>query len=96
MSNATEAPWSQHYRMYDYVTVELPALIAANFAVRGDRAGIFGHSMGGHGALVCGLRNPEQYRSISAFAPIAAPKKRLRAIWAATQQPGTPTTQRNW
>ncbi|GAB4138847.1 MAG: S-formylglutathione hydrolase [Cyanobacteria bacterium J069] len=71
--NATAAPWSQHYRMYDYVTAELPALIAANFAVRGDRTGIFGHSMGGHGALVCGLRNPDQYRSISAFAPIAAP-----------------------
>lgn len=71
--NATEAPWNQHYHMYDYVVDELPQLIQTNFAVKGDRAGIFGHSMGGHGALVCGLKNPDRYRSISAFAPIAAP-----------------------
>lgn len=71
--NATEAPWSQHYHMYRYVVDELPALINAHFPVRGDRTGIMGHSMGGHGALVCGLRNPERYQSISAFAPIAAP-----------------------
>jgi S-formylglutathione hydrolase len=71
--NATEAPWSQHYHMYDYVVKELPALIQSNFAIKGDRAGIFGHSMGGHGALVCGLRNPDTFRSISAFAPIVAP-----------------------
>ncbi len=73
--NATEMPWAQHYRMYDYVTRELPALINKEFAVRGDRAGIFGHSMGGHGALICGLKNPNQYASISAFAPIAAPSQ---------------------
>ncbi|MEM8543702.1 MAG: S-formylglutathione hydrolase [Cyanobacteria bacterium P01_H01_bin.119] len=71
--NATEAPWSSHYQMYSYVTEELPALVQQNFAIKGDRQGIFGHSMGGHGALVCGLRNPDKYRSISAFAPIAAP-----------------------
>ena len=71
--NATEAPWSRHYRMYDYVTGELPALVAAHFPVDADRAGIAGHSMGGHGALVCALRNPGRYRSVSAFAPIAAP-----------------------
>jgi len=71
--NATEAPWSRHYRMYDYVTEELPALVAAHFPVHADRAGIAGHSMGGHGALVCALRNPGRYRSVSAFAPIAAP-----------------------
>ncbi|MGH8226068.1 MAG: S-formylglutathione hydrolase [Gammaproteobacteria bacterium] len=71
--NATEAPWSAHYRMYDYVVEELPAVVAANFPVRADCAGIFGHSMGGHGALVVALRNPERYRSVSAFAPIAAP-----------------------
>jgi S-formylglutathione hydrolase len=71
--NATEAPWAAHYRMYDYVVEELPALIAEEFPVDHGRCGIFGHSMGGHGALVIGLRNPQRYRSISAFAPISAP-----------------------
>ena len=71
--DATEAPWSQHYRMYSYITEELPATIAANFPIRSDRQGIFGHSMGGHGALVCGLRRPDLFKSISAFAPIVAP-----------------------
>ncbi len=73
--NATESPWAKHYQMYDYVTEELPGLIAQQFSVKGDRAGIFGHSMGGHGALVCGLKNPDKYVSISAFAPIAAPSQ---------------------
>jgi S-formylglutathione hydrolase len=73
--DATESPWNQHYRMYSYVVDELPALIHHNFAVQPDRAGIFGHSMGGHGALVCGLRHPDRYQSISAFAPIAAPSQ---------------------
>lgn len=71
--DATAEPWSQHYRMYSYVVEELPQVIAANFPVQGDRQSIFGHSMGGHGALVCALKNPGQYRSVSAFAPIAAP-----------------------
>jgi len=71
--DAIAAPWNQYYRMYSYIVDELPALINANFPVQSDRAGIFGHSMGGHGALVCGLRNPDKFRSISAFAPIAAP-----------------------
>lgn len=71
--DATEAPWSGHYRMYSYVTKELPALIERHFPVRGDTRGVFGHSMGGHGALVVGLRNQERYRSVSAFAPISAP-----------------------
>jgi len=71
--DAIAAPWNQHYHMYSYIVDELPALINANFPVQSDRAGIFGHSMGGHGALVCGLRNPDKFRSISAFAPIAAP-----------------------
>lgn len=71
--NATEAPWNLHYRMYSYVVEELPQVIAQNFPVDTAHQGIFGHSMGGHGALVCGLRNPEQFKSISAFAPIAAP-----------------------
>jgi S-formylglutathione hydrolase len=71
--DATEQPWAAHYRMYSYVTVELPALIAANFPANMERQGIFGHSMGGHGALICALRNPSKYRSVSAFAPIVAP-----------------------
>ncbi len=71
--DATEEPWSKYYRMYSYVTRELPELVAALLPARADASGIFGHSMGGHGALVCALRNPEQYRSVSAFAPIAAP-----------------------
>lgn len=70
--NATQQPWAQHYRMYDYVVDELPALIEANFPVS-DKRGISGHSMGGHGALVCALKNPGRYRSVSAFAPIANP-----------------------
>jgi len=74
--DATEEPWSAHYRMYSYVTRELPALIAAKFAVADtSRQSIMGHSMGGHGALVCALRNPGQYRSVSAFAPIVAPSQ---------------------
>ncbi|MBT9314295.1 S-formylglutathione hydrolase [Leptothoe spongobia] len=76
--DATENPWTQNYRMYSYVTEELPTLIHQNFAADPARQGIFGHSMGGHGALVCGLRNPEKYQSISAFAPIAAPS---RCVW---------------
>jgi len=76
--DATRAPWSAHYRMYSYVTRELPGVVAASFPADLARQGIFGHSMGGHGALVCALRNPDQYRSLSAFAPIAAP---LRCPW---------------
>jgi S-formylglutathione hydrolase len=70
--NATEQPWARHYRMHDYVVEELPALIEANFPAS-DRRAISGHSMGGHGALVCALRNPGRYRSVSAFAPINHP-----------------------
>lgn len=73
--DATEAPWSAHYRMYSYVTQELPKLILANFPGDAARQGVFGHSMGGHGALVCALRNPETYKSVSAFAPIVAPTR---------------------
>ncbi len=71
--DATAQPWAAHYRMYSYVTRELPALISANFPENGARRGIFGHSMGGHGALVIGLREPRAWRSVSAFAPIANP-----------------------
>ncbi len=75
--NATQAPWAQHYRMHDYVVHELPALIEASFPVS-DQRGISGHSMGGHGALVCALRNPGRYQSLSAFAPICNP---MAAPW---------------
>ena len=71
--NATEEPWSRHYHMYDYVTRELPAAIFDDFPGDADRHGLCGHSMGGHGALTIGLRNPGTYRSISAFAPICSP-----------------------
>ena len=71
--DATEEPWSRHYRMYSYITQELAALVERNFPIDPRRQGIFGHSMGGHGALTIGLRNPERFRSISAFAPISAP-----------------------
>lgn len=70
--NATQAPWSEHYRMYDYVLEELPALIEANFPVTDARA-IAGHSMGGHGAIMMALRNPSRYLSVSAFSPITNP-----------------------
>ncbi|MEM6445869.1 MAG: S-formylglutathione hydrolase [Cyanobacteria bacterium P01_D01_bin.123] len=73
--DATEEPWSAHYQMYSYVTQELPDLVAKHFPVRSDRQGIFGHSMGGHGALICALKNPDRYRSVSAFAPICAPSQ---------------------
>ena len=72
--NASQAPWSSHYRMHDYVVDELPALIDASFATTSARS-ISGHSMGGHGALVLALRNPGRYRSVSAFAPIVAPSQ---------------------
>jgi S-formylglutathione hydrolase len=71
--NATIAPWSEYYQMYSYITEELPQVIRKNLPVNPKQQSIFGHSMGGHGALICALRNPEQYRSVSAFAPIAAP-----------------------
>ncbi|TBV75347.1 S-formylglutathione hydrolase [Pseudoxanthomonas winnipegensis] len=70
--NATQQPWAAHYRMDDYIVEELPALIEANFPVSEARS-IFGHSMGGHGALAIALRNPQRYRSVSAFSPIVAP-----------------------
>jgi S-formylglutathione hydrolase len=71
--DATEAPWSKHYRMYSYVVDELPGVITANFPADIARSGIMGHSMGGHGALTIALKNPDKYQSLSAFAPIAAP-----------------------
>jgi S-formylglutathione hydrolase len=73
--NATEDPWRVNYRMYDYITDEIPALIAANFPILPELSAIFGHSMGGHGALTIALRNPDRYRSVSAFSPIVAPSQ---------------------
>ncbi|SEN16903.1 S-formylglutathione hydrolase [Brachymonas denitrificans] len=72
--NATQQPWAQHYRMEDYVVQELPALIEAHFPAN-ELRGIFGHSMGGHGALTLALRHPGRYCSVSAFAPIVAPSQ---------------------
>ena len=71
--NATEEKWKKNYRMYSYVTSELPEVVRTNFNVNPDRQSIFGHSMGGHGALICTLKNPGMYRSVSAFAPICNP-----------------------
>ena len=76
--NATEAPWNTHYQMYDYITIELAMLVAERFSADASRQGIFGHSMGGHGALTIGLKNPQTYSSISAFAPICSP---IRCPW---------------
>jgi S-formylglutathione hydrolase len=73
--NATQSPWAAHYRMYDYVKDELVAVVNANLPIDPARKSISGHSMGGHGAILIGVRNPESYRSISAFAPIAAASK---------------------
>lgn len=71
--DATATPWSANYRMFSYVTEELPAWLAANFPADTRRMGVMGHSMGGHGALVAALRRPDLFRACSAFAPISAP-----------------------
>jgi S-formylglutathione hydrolase len=92
--DATQAPWSSHYKMYSYVTEELPALIASHFPIKPDRQGIFGHSMGGHGALICALKNPDRYCSVSAFAPITAPMQCPWGQKAFTHYLGT--DQANW
>lgn len=76
--DATEKPWSDHYKTYSYVVEELPSIIEENFLARSGARGIFGHSMGGHGALTIALKNPDLYQSVSAFAPICAP---TRAPW---------------
>ena len=76
--NATEKPWAEHYQMYSYITEELPSLIAEQFRADMNRQGIFGHSMGGHGAMTIALKNPDRFKSCSAFAPIVNP---LTADW---------------
>ena len=73
--NATQAPWAAHFRMESYVVHELPALVEQHFAAASDKRGIFGHSMGGHGALSLALRHPGRYASVSAFSPIVAPSQ---------------------
>ena len=73
--DATQEPWARHYRMWTYVTDELPSLVASEFPVDMERQGITGHSMGGHGALTVALRHPGRFRSVSAFAPIVAPSQ---------------------
>jgi S-formylglutathione hydrolase len=73
--DATQAPWAQHWRMGSYVNDELRRFVLANFAARADRVGIFGHSMGGHGALTLALKHPGTYQSVSALAPIASPTR---------------------
>jgi S-formylglutathione hydrolase len=71
--NATQPPWAKHYRMYDYVTKELPSLLEAELPLIPNVKSVSGHSMGGHGALICALKNPTAYKSVSAFAPICNP-----------------------
>lgn len=78
--DATQAPWSTHYNMYTYVTEELPAIIAANFPADMARQSVFGHSMGGHGAMTIALKQPDRYKACSAFAPIVQPST---ADWSA-------------
>ena len=76
--DSTQEPWAAHYRMYSYITKELPAVINRHFQVDEGRVGLFGHSMGGHGALTIAFKNPDQYKSVSAFAPICSP---MRCPW---------------
>lgn len=79
--NATQAPWLEHYQMYDYVTKELPVLLEANLPLLPGIKSISGHSMGGHGALICALKNPTSYKSVSAFSPICNP---VNCGWGST------------
>ncbi|MFD1326814.1 S-formylglutathione hydrolase [Mycoplana ramosa] len=78
--DATEKPWTENFQMYTYITEELPALIGEQFRIDMSRQGVFGHSMGGHGAMTIALKNPDRFRSCSAFAPIVAPSS---ADWSA-------------
>ncbi|MEJ2362397.1 MAG: S-formylglutathione hydrolase [Gammaproteobacteria bacterium] len=71
--NATQSPWSEHFHMYDYISTELPSLLEANLPLLAGHKSVTGHSMGGHGALICALKNPGAYASVSAFAPICNP-----------------------
>ncbi|KAJ1918543.1 hypothetical protein H4219_002557 [Mycoemilia scoparia] len=96
--NATTPKWSKHYNMYSYVNEELPELINANFNVDSQRVSIFGHSMGGHGALISALKNPGKFKSVSLFAPICNPIDCNPGQKAFTEYLGklTPETQPLW
>lgn len=93
--NATEKPWAPHFRMWDYITEELPEFLGQNFAIDLDRQSITGHSMGGHGALTMAMNLPDRFRSVSAFAPIANPtasdwgRKQLTAYMGADESKWT-------
>lgn len=89
--DATREPWSRYYRMYSFIAEELPQIIAEHFPALRDRQSLCGHSMGGHGALTIALKNPQRYRSVSAFAPIAAP---TRCPWGEKAFTGYLGTQR--
>ena len=97
--DATQAPFARNYRMWSYVTEELPELVAEHFPADASRQSIIGHSMGGHGALTVALRHPDRYRAASAFAPIVAPSqcrgasRRWAAISATTRRPGASMTR---
>ena len=92
--NATQEPWAPHFKMWDYIADELPALLGANFNLDMDRQAITGHSMGGHGALTLAMTYPERFKSVSAFAPICNPtgsdwgRKQLTAYLGADETPG--------
>jgi S-formylglutathione hydrolase len=92
--NATQAPWAAHYRMYDYIRDELPAVVNANLPVDPARKSISGHSMGGHGAIIIGIGNAQSYRSVSAFAPIASASRSAWGQHALTAYLGT--DRRSW
>ena len=87
--NATQAPWAAHYRMYDYIRDELPAVVNANLPIDSERKSISGHSMGGHGAIIVGVGHPASYRSVSAFAPIASASQSAWGQHALTAYLGT-------
>ena len=92
--NATQEPWSKNYRMYDYIVKELPTLVENHFPIDITKMGIFGHSMGGHGALTIGLKHPELFKSISAFSPIVAP---MQCPWGQKAFAGyLGDNQKNW
>jgi len=91
--DASQAPWSMHYNMYSYITEELPALIEKEFPVDATRSGIFGHSMGGHGALTIHLKHADKYKTCSAFAPIVAPSSVPWGDKALSNYLGTDKTQ---
>ncbi len=94
--NAIQPPWSGHYHMYDYVSKELPALVEAELPVT-DKRSVSGHSMGGHGALMCALKDPQSYQSVSAFAPICHPSESPWGVKAFSQYLGEDrNTWRDW